>query len=129
MGWVIFVLIGIGLVCRPAMGDTVAPLVPGVDSGVLIMAVTGEASKITPTKATITSEIFNRDRFVTVRVEYSDDSISWKRSVHKPLKQFRRESVKIKLEGLKPGTKYFYRVYAEGEVGTSLGTVMSFKTR
>ena len=126
---VLLVLIVVLGLCTGARAETIAPLVEGLDSGVLLMAVTQKAEKIGKSTAIIPTEVTTRDRHTVVYIVYSLDQKTWKRSAIKAVKQNRREVVKIKIDGLVPDKLYYYRSIAMGEQGLSEGNTHVFLTR
>lgn len=126
---VLLVLVIVLGLCTGARAETIAPLVEGLDSGVLLMVVTQGAEKIGATTAIIPTEVTTRDRHTIVYIVYSYDRKVWLRSAVKAVKQNHRDVIRIKIDRLKTGKLIYYQSVASGEGGYSSGNVHVFLTR
>ena len=132
-----FTLLPVLVQARP-----ISHLEPGLDSGPVLMVITGPASKITTNGASISAEIFTREPNIEIFIEYTtikpiwdaakmrwnDSDSTWKNSKMQTVEQYNREFRDFTLGKLTPKTEYWYRCVARTEKSVSHGNINAFKT-
>ena len=123
---VLLVLLIVFGLCVGSRAETLPPLADDTEPGIILMVVTGQVVSVSKTSAVISSDVYTRDRYTIVFVEYSYDRRNWLRSGVKPVRQNNQVVIKSRIDRLVSGKLVYYRSVAFGERGTSAGNVHVF---